>query len=262
MPTLKGPPVFFLLLQRFQSSFKRPILSHDQKTSSQWTQGTEGDFTIATWRTGKPYHTCVRSLNVTAFPRPSQCKVWLPLLEKQTKEWKKKKKRWDWENWKQHFSGRLLLINMLKTILTPFLTTVTNLTGLQISILGLSSWMSVSCQNLLGPVMGLIISTQHTTHIKYLTRWFWGTGIWGKYFEQKKMTSTVTPPLTPVERKGRLSPWENAGDVSGSPKWHVHLECHLVLGTRAERLGQSHAAWPGELSLPLAAVLFQSHIFI
>jgi len=37
-----------------------------------------------------------------------------------------------------HFSGRLPLIKTLKAILTPFLTTVTNLTDLQISILGLS----------------------------------------------------------------------------------------------------------------------------
>jgi hypothetical protein len=56
------------------------------------------------------------------------------------------------------FSGRLLLIKMLKAILTPFLTTVTILAGLQISILGLSNWMSMFCQNVLGPAMGLVIS--------------------------------------------------------------------------------------------------------
>ena len=45
-----------------------------------------------------------------------------------------------------HFSGRLPLIKTLKAILTPFLTTVTNLTDLQISILGLSHRMSMFCQ--------------------------------------------------------------------------------------------------------------------
>lgn len=84
-------------------------------------------------------------------------------LRKKNEEVRKgKKKRWDWESWRLHFSGRLLLIKMLKAILTPFLTTVTILTDLQISILGLSNWTSMFCQDVLGPVMGLIIATHET----------------------------------------------------------------------------------------------------
>lgn len=60
------------------------------------------------------------------------------------------------------FPERFLLIKMLKAILTPFLTRVTVLAGLQISILGLSNWMSVFCQNVLGTAVGLVITRYKT----------------------------------------------------------------------------------------------------
>lgn len=110
------------------------------------------------------------------FHDPHNLKCDYLFLRKKNEEARKEKKRWDWESWRLHFSGRLLLIKMLKAILTPFLTTVTNLTGLQISIPELSNWMAIFCQNVLGPVMGLIMATHETTPTpmiyrnEYLTR--------------------------------------------------------------------------------------------
>lgn len=91
--------------------------------------------------------------------------------------------------------------------------------------------------------MGLIISTHHTTHIKYLTRWFWGTGIWGKYFEQKKMTSTVTPSLTPVERKGTFI-------TMGKCWWRLGVSKVVRASWMPSCLGnQSRETWPVPRSL-------------
>lgn len=72
------------------------------------------------------------------------------------------------------------------------------------------------------------------------------------------MTSSVTLPLTPVERRGRLSPWENDGDVSGSPKWRMHLDLSREPEQRAWPVPHSLARGTlspfGRRSLPVAYI--------
>ena len=79
-----------------------------------------------------------------------------------------------------HFSGRLPLIKMLKAILTPFLTTVTNLTGLQISILGLPLDVHVLSDSVMDHKRCLVIAASwYNTwqEIKHTLRWFQEIGL-------------------------------------------------------------------------------------